>query len=305
MPSQTRATDPSRRRCWRSGGGDRHVLGIICGGLCGGVRARDNGGLVVESCRRRLSRRFLSLLLFARRYTFAVGMTVRTPTNFWCFCWFVHAYVCRVRLHPMCVYVCLDECVLCAPGFVCVCEHLRVRLHHVVCMRMCDCACVCTCAPGFLFVHTQIYTMSCVWNTDNGAIVFGSAFGAHAFMSRVSPKKTVEGVLGGVALSVVTSALFWFLMEHGASATARAAAAAAAAHVRASQMPAVDVDPRGRRSAVNIPASFFAPNALRAGSGVCGARRGGRSRRVHVQARRGYVSCGGRVPARCCCAPHA
>ncbi len=38
------------------------------------------------------------------------------------------------------------------------------------------------------------------WQSDNGALFFGSLFGKHLFVPAVSPKKTMEGVLGAIFL---------------------------------------------------------------------------------------------------------
>lgn len=41
-----------------------------------------------------------------------------------------------------------------------------------------------------------------IWANDSGAYIFGSLFGRHRLMERISPKKTWEGFFGGMALSV-------------------------------------------------------------------------------------------------------
>jgi phosphatidate cytidylyltransferase len=41
-----------------------------------------------------------------------------------------------------------------------------------------------------------------VWVGDTGAYVFGRAFGRHALYPEVSPKKTIEGSLGGLTCSL-------------------------------------------------------------------------------------------------------
>ncbi len=45
------------------------------------------------------------------------------------------------------------------------------------------------------------------WLTDSGAYFIGSAFGKHKLMPRVSPKKTVEGALGGIAAACLGALL--------------------------------------------------------------------------------------------------
>jgi len=46
------------------------------------------------------------------------------------------------------------------------------------------------------------------WQTDNGALFIGSLIGKNPFSSLVSPKKTWEGVSGGIFLSVVSTLIF-------------------------------------------------------------------------------------------------
>jgi CDP-diglyceride synthetase len=43
------------------------------------------------------------------------------------------------------------------------------------------------------------------WGTDTGAFFAGRRFGAHSFFSRVSPKKTVEGAVGGILTGTVVA----------------------------------------------------------------------------------------------------
>ena len=47
-----------------------------------------------------------------------------------------------------------------------------------------------------------------VWGTDTGAYAFGRLFGKRKLMSSVSPKKTIEGALGGLFVTVVTCWLY-------------------------------------------------------------------------------------------------
>ncbi len=43
------------------------------------------------------------------------------------------------------------------------------------------------------------------WSNDSGAYFVGSAIGRHRLMARVSPSKTVEGALGGIAACIVAA----------------------------------------------------------------------------------------------------
>lgn len=51
------------------------------------------------------------------------------------------------------------------------------------------------------------YLIAVTKSSDVGAYVFGSLFGRHPLMPHVSPNKSVEGMVGGLALSVVVSTL--------------------------------------------------------------------------------------------------
>ena len=46
------------------------------------------------------------------------------------------------------------------------------------------------------------------WITDSGAMLTGRYFGKHKLCPSISPKKTVEGAVGGVVTSVVVFAIF-------------------------------------------------------------------------------------------------
>ncbi|MGM9567379.1 MAG: phosphatidate cytidylyltransferase [Clostridia bacterium] len=45
------------------------------------------------------------------------------------------------------------------------------------------------------------------WFTDSGAYLLGSAFGRHKLMPKVSPKKSVEGAVGGIVVAVIGALL--------------------------------------------------------------------------------------------------
>ena len=59
-------------------------------------------------------------------------------------------------------------------------------------------------------------TIFMVWATDTGAYLIGRQFGSHLLAPQVSPKKTVEGSLGGLLFSIVVALVFW-RMAGGAS----------------------------------------------------------------------------------------
>lgn len=51
--------------------------------------------------------------------------------------------------------------------------------------------------------------------SDTGAYFVGVFFGKHKLCPAISPKKTVEGFIGGIATAVVGMLIFGLVMEHG------------------------------------------------------------------------------------------
>jgi len=47
-----------------------------------------------------------------------------------------------------------------------------------------------------------------IWANDTGAYLTGMSFGSHKLMERISPKKTWEGLIGGIIIASLTA---WFL----------------------------------------------------------------------------------------------
>ena len=57
-----------------------------------------------------------------------------------------------------------------------------------------------------------IFCFIAAWGTDSGALFAGSLFGKHKLAPRISPKKTIEGAVGGVIFGMALSALAAWLM---------------------------------------------------------------------------------------------
>ncbi|NOU93397.1 phosphatidate cytidylyltransferase [Paenibacillus sp. LMG 31456] len=48
----------------------------------------------------------------------------------------------------------------------------------------------------------------CIWATDSGAYFTGSAFGKHLLWPTISPKKSIEGAVGGIIISMAVAVIF-------------------------------------------------------------------------------------------------
>lgn len=73
--------------------------------------------------------------------------------------------------------------------------YVGIGFHHVIGAR----------ADSFTKV---LFALFIVWATDIGAYLVGRKMGRRRLMPRVSPNKTLEGSIGGVATAVLVSAIF-------------------------------------------------------------------------------------------------
>ena len=61
---------------------------------------------------------------------------------------------------------------------------------------------------GFRF---SLMIFGCIWMTDTGAYLCGRWFGKRKLWPAISPKKTVEGAIGGTIFSIITATMFAIL----------------------------------------------------------------------------------------------
>ncbi len=52
-----------------------------------------------------------------------------------------------------------------------------------------------------------------IWTNDSFAYLVGKNFGKHKLMKRISPKKTIEGFMGGLIMAVAAGAGLWYYLD--------------------------------------------------------------------------------------------
>jgi phosphatidate cytidylyltransferase len=67
----------------------------------------------------------------------------------------------------------------------------------------------------YYFIETRIegltyifFALFIIWATDSGAYFIGRAFGKHKLWPEISPKKTVEGSIGGILSALLIAFIF-------------------------------------------------------------------------------------------------
>lgn len=62
-----------------------------------------------------------------------------------------------------------------------------------------------------------VFVLALAWISDTGGYFAGRAFGKHKLYEKVSPKKTVEGAIGGVVATIVTAVAMRFVILQAVS----------------------------------------------------------------------------------------
>jgi phosphatidate cytidylyltransferase len=69
----------------------------------------------------------------------------------------------------------------------------------------------------YYFIETRVagleyivFTLIVIWSTDSGAYFVGKSIGKNKLWPQISPNKTIEGFLGGIASAIVAAIIFQF-----------------------------------------------------------------------------------------------
>jgi phosphatidate cytidylyltransferase len=63
-------------------------------------------------------------------------------------------------------------------------------------------------------VFWALLIFSCIWATDSGAYFAGVLLGKRPLLPAISPKKTIEGAIGGLILAVIVGIIYSILNPH-------------------------------------------------------------------------------------------
>ncbi len=72
-------------------------------------------------------------------------------------------------------------------------------------------------SPSMAGREIALWMVLVIWAGDTGAFYLGTTFGRHKLYPKISPKKSVEGVVGGIVLSLLVGYLSSFFLKTGLS----------------------------------------------------------------------------------------
>jgi len=67
---------------------------------------------------------------------------------------------------------------------------------------------------GIYFPNIIIYTILIIWTNDTFAYLVGKNFGKTKLFERISPKKTIEGFIGGLFFAIILGAVLGYYSKH-------------------------------------------------------------------------------------------
>lgn len=63
-------------------------------------------------------------------------------------------------------------------------------------------------------VYLILFGLFCAWFNDTFAYFVGRKFGKHKLAPNISPKKTIEGAIGGVVATMIFNVIVFFIFDH-------------------------------------------------------------------------------------------
>ena len=66
---------------------------------------------------------------------------------------------------------------------------------------------------GIYYSFPLIFLFVLIWTNDTGAYLVGMSMGKHKLFPRISPKKSWEGLFGGIILTIIISLIFVFIKK--------------------------------------------------------------------------------------------
>ena len=70
------------------------------------------------------------------------------------------------------------------------------------------------CATGLSLSFFFVLIFAIPWMSDSGAFFAGNLFGKHKLCPKISPKKTVEGAIGGMAVCILSAVAMGFIFQY-------------------------------------------------------------------------------------------
>jgi phosphatidate cytidylyltransferase len=61
-------------------------------------------------------------------------------------------------------------------------------------------------------MYLVFFVLFLIWTTDSGAYFAGRAFGKHKLWPDISPKKTIEGSIGGIVAALIVGSIFYMVV---------------------------------------------------------------------------------------------
>ena len=65
----------------------------------------------------------------------------------------------------------------------------------------------------FIITIGIVFALVVVWSTDSGAYFVGRKLGKHKLWPEISPKKTIEGFIGGIIIAIIAVVIFEMITQ--------------------------------------------------------------------------------------------